>query len=125
VPDHHPRYVVRTLHGWAIGAHGQRGKASTTYMLLDSWYGYAVVLQRETGVSRPKVRLRAQFERAAAYMNAPAKPCAREGCEGEVPRAPLDTGYRMRGLYCSSSCKHKAKYRREVAAGRRGRGRLA
>lgn len=122
--DPQPRYVVRTLHGWAIKPHGERGNASTTYMLMDSWHGYAVVLQRESGMTRPNVRLRQQFKRAADYMNT-VRICELPECENEVPRGPLDSGWRVRARYCSNSCKYKAKYRRDVAAGRRGHGRVS
>lgn len=124
MPDHHPRFVVRELRGWAILPGGVRGNGSTTFTLLDSWYGYAVILQRESGISRQPTKLRRQFERAAVYMNE-VRICQHPECENEVPRTPLDTGYRMRARYCSRKCKWKVKYRRDVAAGRRGNGRVS
>jgi hypothetical protein len=116
VSDQHPRYVARELRGWAILPGGVRGNGSTTFTLLDSWYGYAVVMLRESGVSRPPAKLRRQFARAARYMNT-VRVCQRVGCETEVPRKPTDTGYRTLARYCSSRCREKAKYRRQRAAG--------
>ena len=116
--DHHPRYVVRELRGWEILPYGMRGNCSSTFTMMDSWYGYAVVLQRQSGIARPPTKLRKQFQRAVDYMNT-VRLCQWRDCDNEITRRPLDTGHRMRARYCSERCRLKAKYQRDRASGRK------
>ena len=111
--DPDPRFVVREQHGVTVGDRW----AEHDFLILDSWYGYAVALwvKKDAG---PIAGLRRRVYEYAALLNEP-RGC-RCGCGQLVPVRDFEgRDSRRQPVYATAHCKGRAKWRRKVEA--RGR----